>query len=56
MQLVLREYVGTIKLDDLLQKKKEVGHYVLQKLQEKNHEFGVEFLYAGVKDVIKDCS
>lgn len=52
LQLVLREYVGTIKLDDLLQKKKEVGHYVLQKLKEKNSEFGVEFLYAGVKDVI----
>jgi regulator of protease activity HflC (stomatin/prohibitin superfamily) len=52
LQLVLREYVGTIKLDDLLQKKKEVGQYVLQKLQEKNNEFGVEFLYAGVKDVI----
>lgn len=52
LQLVLREYIGTIKLDDLLQKKKEVGHYVLHKLKEKNSEFGVEFLYAGVKDVI----
>ncbi|WP_028775401.1 slipin family protein [Shimazuella kribbensis] len=52
LQLILREYVGALKLDDLLLKKQEVGNYVLQKLKEKNSDFGVEFLFAGVKDVI----
>lgn len=52
LQLILREYVGTMKLDDLLQKKQEVGNYVLQKLKEKNSDFGVAFIFAGVKDVI----
>ncbi|SHF08116.1 SPFH domain / Band 7 family protein [Seinonella peptonophila] len=52
LQLILREYVGIMKLDDLLLKKQEVGQYVLQKLQEKNNEYGVEFIFAGVKDVI----
>jgi regulator of protease activity HflC (stomatin/prohibitin superfamily) len=52
LQLILREYVGTCKLDDLLLKKQEVGNYVLQKLKEKNSDFGVEFIFAGVKDVI----
>jgi regulator of protease activity HflC (stomatin/prohibitin superfamily) len=52
LQLILREYVGTLKLDDLLRKKEEVGNYVLQKLKEKNSDFGVEFIFAGVKDVI----
>lgn len=52
LQLVLREYVGTIKLDDLLLKKREIGNYILQKLKEHHTDFGVEFTYAGVKDVI----
>ncbi len=52
LQLVLREYVGTQKLDELLLKKQEIGSFVLQKLQEKGLEFGVTFLFAGVKDLI----
>ncbi|PRX38844.1 SPFH domain/Band 7 family protein [Planifilum fimeticola] len=52
LQLVLREYVGTLKLDALLNKKKEIGDFVLQKLEEKSRDFGVQFLDAGVKDII----
>jgi regulator of protease activity HflC (stomatin/prohibitin superfamily) len=52
LQLILREYVGSLKLDDLLTKKQEIGAYVLERLKEKNREFGVEFLYTGLKDVI----
>lgn len=52
LQLVLREYVGTLKLDELLKRKKEMGAFVLQKLEEKNRDFGVQFLDAGVKDII----
>jgi regulator of protease activity HflC (stomatin/prohibitin superfamily) len=52
LQLILREYVGSLKLDDLLTKKQDIGAYVLERLKEKNREFGVEFLYTGLKDVI----
>lgn len=52
LQLILREYVGSLKLDDLLVKKQEIGSFVLERLKEKDKEFGVEFLYAGLKDVI----
>ena len=52
LQLILREYVGGTKLDDLLVRKQEIGNYVLEKLKEKSSGFGVEFLFAGVKDII----
>ena len=52
LQMVLREYVGSLRLDDLLMKKQEIGDYVLANLQDRQAEFGVEFLFAGVKDVI----
>jgi regulator of protease activity HflC (stomatin/prohibitin superfamily) len=52
LQLILREYVGSLKLDDLLLKKQEIGSYVLGKLKEKSNSYGVEFLFAGVKDII----
>lgn len=52
LQLLLREYVGTLKLDDLLKRKEEVATFVLSRLREKGEEYGVQFLGAGVKDVI----
>jgi regulator of protease activity HflC (stomatin/prohibitin superfamily) len=52
LQLILREYVGTLKLDDLLRQKEDVASFVLSRLHEKEAEFGVRFLSAGVKDVI----
>ena len=52
LQLVLREYVGTLKLDELLRNKQEIGQYVLEKLKEKEAEYGVEFTFAGLKDII----
>ena len=52
LQLVLREYVGTLKLDDLLKMKQEIAAYVLNTLNDKEQDYGVEFLFAGVKDII----
>ena len=52
LQLILREYVGAMKLDELLLKKQEIGNYVLEKLKEKGSDFGVDFLFAGLKDII----
>ena len=37
-QLVLREYVGRFRLDELLAQKEEIGQYVLQKLRERQAE------------------
>lgn len=51
-QLILREYIGSIKLDDLLKMKQEIGDYVLSRLKEKESDMGIEFIYAGIKDVI----
>ncbi|NUU61077.1 slipin family protein [Paenibacillus agri] len=52
LQLMLREYVGTLKLDDLLKRKEDIASFILSRMHEKSEEFGVQFLGAGVKDVI----
>jgi regulator of protease activity HflC (stomatin/prohibitin superfamily) len=52
LQLLLREYVGSLKLDELLKMKQEIGAYMMKRLAEKNEEYGVQFLGAGVKDII----
>ncbi|MDO3409393.1 slipin family protein [Saccharibacillus sp. CPCC 101409] len=52
LQLLLREYVGTLKLDDLLRMKEEIGDFVLARLSTRSGDYGVEFLAAGLKDVI----
>jgi regulator of protease activity HflC (stomatin/prohibitin superfamily) len=52
LQLLLREYVGTMKLDDLLKMKQEIAVYVLTRLNEQSDEYGVTFTSAGVKDII----
>lgn len=52
LQLVLREYVGSLRLDDLLKMKQEVGSFVLTRLQEQSESYGVQFHSAGVKDII----
>ena len=52
LQLILREYVGMLKLDELLEKKEEVGQFILSKLKQNAGNWGIEFLHAGVKDVI----
>jgi regulator of protease activity HflC (stomatin/prohibitin superfamily) len=52
LQLMLREYVGTLKLDDLLRRKQEIADFILSRLSEKSGEYGVRFLSAGVKDIV----
>lgn len=52
LQLALREYVSTRKLDELLAEKHEIGRIILETLRERQHEFCAEFLSAGVKDII----
>ena len=52
LQLILREYVGSLKLDDILKMKQEISTYVLEAVQKKEEEYGVQFIHAGVKDII----
>ncbi|ANE45243.1 peptidase [Paenibacillus swuensis] len=52
LQLILREYVGTMKLDELLRVKEEIAAFVMSRLAEKQAGYGVEFVSAGVKDII----
>ncbi|MGF7048176.1 regulator of protease activity HflC (stomatin/prohibitin superfamily) [Paenibacillus sp. DS2015] len=52
LQLILREYVGTLKLDDLLKMKQEIANFVLTRLNEQSEHYGVKFLSAGLKDII----
>lgn len=52
MQLALREYIGTLTLDDLLEKKESIATYVLASLKDKADRLGVEVRDCGVRDVI----
>ncbi len=51
-QLALREYVGRLKFDELLEQKDSIARIVLQNLREKQSELYVEFTDAGLKDII----
>ena len=51
-QLALREYVGRLKFDELLEQKDSIAAVVLQKLREKQDGLFVEFADAGLKDII----
>ena len=52
VQLTLRQYVGRFRLDELLDQKNDVAAVVLVQLQEVQDRFFVEFVDAGLKDVI----
>ncbi|WP_028609845.1 slipin family protein [Paenibacillus harenae] len=52
LQLILREYVGTLKLDDLLRMKQEIAVFVLTRLNEQSGCYGISFISAGLKDII----
>ena len=51
-QLILREYVGHYKLDELLNQKEEISRYVLEKMREHQQDYCVEVVNAGIKDII----
>ena len=51
-QLVLREFTGKYRFDDLLRQKDSIGGLVLEKLREREKDFFVTFSDAGVKDIV----
>lgn len=52
VQLALREYVGTMTLDELLERKEAISGYMLTALKDKAGNLGVEIRDCGVRDVI----
>ena len=52
MQLALREFIGTLSLDELLDKKESISAYVLATLKDKAFNLGVALIDCGVKDII----
>lgn len=52
MQLELREIVGTMNLDELLEKRNEIGAKFLDACKPKAAAIGLELIYANVKDIM----
>lgn len=51
-QLVLREYVGGFRLDELLAEKENIGQSIWKKIKECEEEYCIEITGAGIKDII----
>lgn len=52
VQLIIRELTGNYKLDEILELKEQISKEVFLKLKENESAFYVEFLSAGIKDII----
>lgn len=52
MQLVLRSYIGTLSLDELLAKKESIGKVVNETVKKDLTALGVELISCGIRDVI----
>lgn len=52
VQLVIREFVGNYKLDEILEQKCQISDEIFEKLKENAKDFSVEFTSAGIKDII----
>ncbi|MEM6806893.1 MAG: slipin family protein [Bacteroidota bacterium] len=52
IQLALREYVGGLTLDELLDKKEKVSEFVKAALKEQSKVLGIEIKDCGIKDII----
>ncbi len=51
-QLILREYIGQHRLDELLENREQLGQFVLQGIKKRESEFFIEVVDAGVRDII----
>ncbi|WP_028664862.1 slipin family protein [Runella zeae] len=52
MQLGLREYIGTLTLDELLEKKEGISKFILDAIAENAGQLGVTLVNCGIRDVI----
>lgn len=52
VQLVIREITGNYRLDEILETKEKISGEIFAALQEKEAMFCIDFLAAGIKDII----
>ena len=52
IQLAIREYIGKFRFDELLEQKDSVASVVLERLRACGRDYHVEFISAGLKDII----
>jgi regulator of protease activity HflC (stomatin/prohibitin superfamily) len=51
-QLALREYIGGMGFDELLEKKEDITPFILQKVQQYTEALGVEVAAFGIRDIV----
>lgn len=51
-QLAMREIVGSLTLDELLESKEKVGDFVMNSLKVNSTKLGIEVSQAGIRDII----
>ncbi|OQP51151.1 peptidase [Niastella yeongjuensis] len=51
-QLALREYIGAMPFDELLEKKESITPYILETVKAKTEALGVEVVGFGIRDII----
>lgn len=52
VQLIIREYIGRCRLDELLEQKEEISGFIFERLTAVQDRYCIEFLNAGIKDII----
>lgn len=52
VQLLVREYAGQYRLDELLAQKEEISHFLYERMAEVQEEYCVEIQSVGIKDII----
>jgi hypothetical protein len=52
MQLALREFIGSMTLDELLEKKESVSEYILNSVTKRAETLGVDLKASGIRDII----
>lgn len=52
MQMAIRTYIGTMTLDELLEKKQDIKEFVMNVATEKANAMGVSLIACGIRDII----
>lgn len=52
LQLIIREYLGTMTLDQILANKDSIGKYVLEAGKDQAENLGIRMISGGIKDII----
>ncbi len=52
VQLIIREYIGKYRLDELLEQKEEISQFIFKRLKEAEKDYCIQFCGAGIKDII----